>query len=316
MDNALVSVIIPSFKASDNLIRAVESIFNQTYSNVEVIVVDDNNPDSPYRESTKKMIETLKTKGEINYIEHDKNKNGSAARNTGIRAAKGEYICFLDDDDEYAPTKIEKSVEMLEAHKEYDAVYSNVYMLMNGKITIEFKANYSGKCWKELLLDEGMLGTGSNIFVRRSVIEEVGFFDESFARYQDVEYMLRVLSNHMMYAIDEYLVSKNLSDRNVPNYKKSRANNELIYNKFAYLINELEENERIEFYSNQFGKLLHIAIEQKSSKEDILKAKEEVEKYRDLRLIEKMGCKCPMIYIIARDMYHFACKLFHKSNRR
>ena len=175
MDNALVSVIIPSFKASDNLIRAVESIFNQTYSNVEVIVVDDNNPDSPYRESTKKMIETLKTKGEINYIEHDKNKNGSAARNTGIRAAKGEYICFLDDDDEYAPTKIEKSVEMLEAHKEYDAVYSNVYMLMNGKITIEFKANYSGKCWKELLLDEGMLGTGSNIFVRRSVIEEVGF---------------------------------------------------------------------------------------------------------------------------------------------
>ena len=307
-----MSVIIPSYGADSNLLRAVDSVFLQTYPNIEIIVVDDNDPDSVYRKKTEEMVEELKKKGPIIYLKHDKNRNGSAARNTGLKASHGEYICFLDDDDEYLPTRIERCVSSLESNEMYDSVYSNVLMWMNGSITIKFKARYSGLCWKELLLDEGMLGTGSNLFFRKKAAAETGFFDEDFSRYQDVEYMLRFLQTHAIYPIDEYLVSKHLGIRNVPNYRKARENSALFFSKFDYLISELNPDEQTAFFASQFGKLLHLAIEQKSSRATISAAKKELRKYRKLTLIEKIGCVCPPAYIIARNGYHLWCKIRQK----
>ena len=105
--NPIVSVIITTFARPDNLIRAIKSVLNQTYKPIEIIVVDDNGKGTPSQQETEKILREYICSGAIQYITHDMNKNGSAARNTGFRASMGEYVNFLDDDDEFAPTKIE-----------------------------------------------------------------------------------------------------------------------------------------------------------------------------------------------------------------
>ena len=99
MNEELVSVIIPTYKRSEMLPRAVESALNQTYSNIEVVVVDDNDPESTWRKDTSERMLQFKNDNRVKYICHEKNSNGSVARNTGIKNSAGSIIAFLDDDD-------------------------------------------------------------------------------------------------------------------------------------------------------------------------------------------------------------------------
>ena len=111
MDNQpLVSVIIPTYKRLGMLGRAIDSVLNQTYNNIEIIIVDDNNEDSEYRKETERFMKKYDDNIEIKYVKHKQNKNGAAARNTGINNANGVYIAFLDDDDEFSPKKIELQI--------------------------------------------------------------------------------------------------------------------------------------------------------------------------------------------------------------
>ena len=96
----LVSVIIPTYKRPDYLDRAIDSVLNQTYNNIEIIVVDDNNPNTEGRERTEKIMRRYENNPHVIYIKHEYNKNGSAARNTGFKASHGVYLAFLDDDDQ------------------------------------------------------------------------------------------------------------------------------------------------------------------------------------------------------------------------
>ena len=114
MEQPLVSIIIPTYKRPDTLDRAINSVLNQTYKNIEVIVVDDNNPDTEARSKTEHIMSVYADNPRVRYIKHEKNKNGSAARNTGARYSQAKYVAFLDDDDEFFPEKIEAQVKRLE----------------------------------------------------------------------------------------------------------------------------------------------------------------------------------------------------------
>ena len=111
----LVSVVIPTYKRPTDLKRAVDSVLNQDYKNIEIIVVDDNNAGTSERAETETLMEQYAENTKVKYLKHDKNRNGSAARNTGWKSAKGKYITYLDDDDEISKSKIKKQVECLEA---------------------------------------------------------------------------------------------------------------------------------------------------------------------------------------------------------
>ena len=108
MDQPLVSVIIPTYKRSDFLCTTIDSVLAQTYPNIEIIVVDDNGLGTTFQQATEKRLLPYIRMKQINYICHEVNKNGSAARNTGFRASHCEYINFLDDDDELLLEKIDK----------------------------------------------------------------------------------------------------------------------------------------------------------------------------------------------------------------
>ena len=103
-----VSVIIPTYNRAHLVGRAIRSVLNQTYQDFEIIVVDDGSTDN-----TEEVVKSFNDP-RIRYIRHEKNRGGSAACNTGIRAARGEYIAFQDSDDEWLPEKLEKQMQVFE----------------------------------------------------------------------------------------------------------------------------------------------------------------------------------------------------------
>lgn len=192
----LVSVIIPTYKRSDCLLQTIESVLSQTYPSIEIIIVDDNGLGNKFQVETQKKLQKYIGERKIIYIPHEVNKNGAAARNTGFRASKGEYINFLDDDDVLMPEKIERQVSFLENQSmDVGATYCNSRLTFRTRFTGRVKTietNYAaeGNLIKEYLKNEMHFNTSSLLF-RRSVIEELHGFDESYRRHQDYEILLR-----------------------------------------------------------------------------------------------------------------------------
>ncbi len=213
----LVSIIIPTYKRNDNLEYAISSIVNQTYDLVEIIVVDDNGLDSPYSSEVLKIIERYKEN--IKLIPHPVNLNGSAARNTGVIHSTGEFICFLDDDDIYYPAKIEESVRVLNKSKK--TLTNAVYCGFKGwnSQTNDLNRYKKGDLSFELLsLDfkSHYLNTNTALY-RRSAIEFLNGFDETFVRHQDLEFNLRYFEHFEIDVVNETLVELNHMPSTVSN---------------------------------------------------------------------------------------------------
>ena len=209
MDNnyqPMVSVIIPSYKRAGVIQRAVDSVLAQTIGEIEVIVVDDNGADTPDGIATAEKMEKYAGDKRVIYLRHEVNKNGSAARNTGIRAAKGRYIAFLDDDDAYFPERFEKMcARMDQLDESWGACYTGyVKHMPNGRDQLSAETN-EGDLFVQALMRSLYIGTGSNLFFRRSVVEKIGFFDESYRRNQDLEYLVRVLKEYKIAYVDGIL---------------------------------------------------------------------------------------------------------------
>ena len=250
-----VSVIIPTYHGDKYLERAICSVLNQVYKNIELIVVDDNGVNTEYHKKTKKIIEKYQNK--ILYIVHYLNKKGAAARNSGLKACRGEFICFLDDDDLMLPERISKCVELLMQNPEYDAVFTDVLCTdekLNPMKIVKVRKN--GDCHEEILLQNMFFGTGSNIFITRKAFIETGYFDEKFIRHQDLEYMLRFYRNFQSVSVPEILLikSKNGSN-NIPNYEKLKKTKEMYFNKFQIEINKLSEKDKKIFYKRHNDEL-------------------------------------------------------------
>jgi len=193
----LVNVIIPTFKRPDTLDRAVNSVLNQTYSNIEVIVVDDNNPDTEGRALTETKMDQFKNEPRVKYIKHPYNKNGSAARNTGATEASGEYIAFLDDDDEFLPDKIASQVKRFqELPEEYAVCYSKYYIKKGNNKPFLSSENREGDLYFDALTRKLSFASGSNMLIKKICFDSINGFDEKFIRNQDKEIVTRLLKRY------------------------------------------------------------------------------------------------------------------------
>lgn len=195
-NNTLVSIIIPTYKRSDTILDTIQSVLNQTYKNIEIIVVDDNGIGSKYQIETKANLEEHIKRKEIIYIAHPHNMNGSAARNTGFNHSHGKYINFLDDDDKLYPSKIEEQVNRLRnTDNKIGATYCNSKIIHYQNITHKLIEKHSNLCKEGNLCTDYILGKAlfntSMIMFKRSAIEYLNGFDVSFIRHQDYELMIR-----------------------------------------------------------------------------------------------------------------------------
>lgn len=182
-----ISVIIPCYNNSDTIARAITSVLNQTLAATEIIIVDDGSSDV---NQTQDIIQQLDDR-RIKLIKHQQNKNGSAARNTGIKAATGDIIALLDADDEWLPTHIEASVAYLS--KENKAIaYSKSIIKSNGLLDIEIPT--AGKSDNQsvgdyLFVKQGFIPTPTIVFHKEKVKV---LFNEHLIRHQDYDFLLQV----------------------------------------------------------------------------------------------------------------------------
>jgi glycosyltransferase involved in cell wall biosynthesis len=207
--NKLVSVIIPTYNRPDMLDRAINSVLAQKYECFEILVIDDNNSESEFRRSTEIMMERYANNHKVRYIKHEFNKGGCAARNTGIKNSKGEFIAFLDDDDEWDNHFIDKLITCFYSD-EIGAVYCNRYIGKNGKIYNYSKYKtpmYSGPVFEKLL--GGWCPDSTSMFiVRKYCFEKVGGFDENLKSFQDYDMWLRIARVFSFNYVEENLVLK------------------------------------------------------------------------------------------------------------
>jgi len=201
--NPTVSVIIPTYNRAHLVGRAIQSVLNQTYKDFELIIIDDGSTDN-----TENIIKEFQKKDKrTKYIKHNKNKGGSAARNTGIKAAKGEYIAFQDSDCEWLPEKLGKQIKIFKrASPEIGVVYTGSKVIKNNK---KFYAPSSkikkkeGNIYKALL-EGNFISTGTAVVVTE-YLKKVGMFDERLPRFQDWELWIRLSKYYRFKFINEPL---------------------------------------------------------------------------------------------------------------
>ena len=253
--NKLVSVIIPTYKGSSIIMKSIDSVLQQTYQNIEIIVVDDNGEGTEEQINTEKILKPLIHKNKINYLKHPVNKNGSAARNTGINHSKGDYLSFLDDDDVFDKEKIQKQVSALEkAKKNVGINYCSAEIKFKDGTSEIRHASLSGSVLYDFLAGKISIGS-SRIMIRREVLNKVKCFDETFRRHQDWEFIARILAYYELDALDEVLIIKNKIDRNKPNPENFEKYRVYYLNKMKPYISSLTKKQKKDVYNHHYGNI-------------------------------------------------------------
>ena len=237
----LVSVVIPTYKRSCTILDSIQSVLNQTYKNIEIIVVDDNGRGTEFQKRTEIVLKSHIENGNIKYIVHEVNRNGSVARNTGFMCSRGEYINFLDDDDKFYPEKIEKQVQrLMNTDENVGATYCNSITIRNRTFSNKLykrESNLSkeGNLCREYLLGKVLFNT-STILFKRKALETIGGFDGSFTRHQDYEIMIRFFRkyNIVCTSLQPLVIYDQTSDRiNKPNCEKDFLMKEKLLSVYA-----------------------------------------------------------------------------------
>ncbi|MCE7055295.1 glycosyltransferase family 2 protein [Algoriphagus sp. AGSA1] len=264
MIQGLVSVIIPTHGRPKFLVKSIESVLNQNYPSIELIVVDDNGKDDAVQLETAKVISTFQEKASIEYIIHEENCGGGVARNTGAKAAKGEFLTFLDDDDEYEPARVARQVEFLQQKaREDQTIKSSSCLVIRRKYGEEIdrqepkkKENYM----VELLALDVSFYT-STLLIYTDVFLGMGGFDERFRRNQDVEFMVRYFREYNGAMLNEYLTVLNIEDRShIPSNQKIVETKEMFLSKFEPIISELSAEQQKLIYKNNALEIAKVAL--------------------------------------------------------
>lgn len=236
----LVSVIIPTYKRIEDLNRAIKSVYNQSYKNIEIIVVNDD--------PTLTIQNNIQLKKNLTFINHTKNKGGSAARNSGIRFARGEYLAFLDDDDQFLKFKIEKMIKKINLlDDEWSGIYSWWIRERSKKL---IKSKIEGDLTLPLLLFNKNLihGGTSSLFLRSDVVKSIDGFNTSYHRHQDWELIIRICKKGKIKVIRQPLFIKGSSEQPSLSAKK------ILQLKFK-LLNQFSST--IESYGNKLARKIY-----------------------------------------------------------
>ncbi len=201
MKKPLVSVVIPTRDRADLVGKAVGSALGQTLRDIEVIVVDDGSRDNT-REAVKSFGDPR-----VVYVRHRASRGGSAARNTGITSARGNYIAFLDSDDEWLPEKLERQVSKIAAASaDVGIVYTGYWIVGNGNRELGPVPGKKGYIFEDELLTDYVSPT-SCVLVKKRCFERVGGFDESLPARQDYDLWMRLSKYFCFEYVKEPLVN-------------------------------------------------------------------------------------------------------------
>ena len=194
-----ITVIIPTRNRAALLPRAVDSVLAQTYADFELLIVDDASTDD-----TPAVIAAL-ADPRVRPLRHDANRGQSAAINTGLAEARGEYVAFLDDDDEWRPAKLEGQARILDAAPpDVGLVYGWMDSVddATGQATPTYRNTVAGDIFEDALALD-VPGPTIVLMARTAAAREVGGFDERLSRYDDADFICRLAERYRAAALPE-----------------------------------------------------------------------------------------------------------------
>ena len=205
--NPLVSVIITTYNREIALLNnAIESVKNQSYKEIELIIIDDNGVGSYLQIENQK---TIKTDNNIIYIPNEKNYGAQVSRNIGILNSSGQYIAFLDDDDYWLPSKIEKQMDKILKDSSIGMVFCDGYVMNDNNP--DKRNNYQEMpCFDipityEMLLERDYIGTTTQVLIRSEAFARSGLFDYELPARQDYEMWIRIAKYNKIEGIPDHL---------------------------------------------------------------------------------------------------------------
>lgn len=236
MDNIFpyFSIILPVFNREKVISNAIQSVLDQSYSNWELIVIDDCSTD----DTANRILGIADNR--IQYLKNKRNQGPSVSRNFGIKNAKGRIISFLDSDDQYYPDFLSKTFQVLKSSN------SNVGFIWTG-LEVMYPSGKRIELWDPEItvspyytfLKELRIGTNSGLSIRKEVFEECGGFNESLTAAEDTEFLLRIVRKYQFTQVKEPLIyiDKSGRDRLSLNYKKNADSyNQFIGQHWNYIV--------------------------------------------------------------------------------
>jgi len=249
-----VSVILPFFNRAGTLPRCVESVRAQSLTDWEAIAVDDGSSDG--------SVEVLANfaDGRVRVLRHEQNRGAGPARDTAIRAARGEYLAFLDSDDEWLPGKLDAQVAALE--KTTAALSSCAFLFIRDGTIEHWPKPFDASSWEKALHRECTFGFGSTLVIRREVAGRLGPFDPELLRHEDWDWVLRAFEDGEALAfVTEQLARVHGTDRVrldafIPSTHRFLAKHDAELRKFG-------EDYRGEVHAHHFESIASMAYEQR-----------------------------------------------------
>jgi glycosyltransferase involved in cell wall biosynthesis len=197
-----ISVIIPTFNRSNVVRRAIDSVLLQTYKNFELIIVDDGSTDD-----THDILKDYIVSERIIYVRSE-NKGVSAARNLGVSLSNGEYISFLDSDDEWLPCKLQMQIDLIKQGPELECVHGEEIWIRNAKRVNQKKIHqkFGGDIFEKCL---GLcLISPSAVMISKRLYTEMNGFDEDYIVCEDYDLWLKITSLYKVGFIKEPIITK------------------------------------------------------------------------------------------------------------
>ena len=196
-----ISVIIPTYNRKKYIKRAIDSVIRQSYKPFEIIVIDDGSTDGTYE-----LIKQSYSSSQIS-LKKQKNNGVSSARNKGIKLANGDWIAFLDSDDEWFENKLELQVREIKKSKTF-ICHTNEIWIRNGIRVNQMKKHqkYGGAIFKKCL--DMCRISPSSVMIHRRIFDEIGLFDEDLIICEDYDLWLRISSKYPVLYLDSMLIKK------------------------------------------------------------------------------------------------------------
>lgn len=192
----LVSIIIPAYNAEKYISQTLDSVIAQTYTNIEIIVINDGSKDA-----TEKLVKEYAFRDKRIVYLVQSNKGPSAARNYGIQKSLGEYICLLDSDDIVVPNKVRDQVDFMFSHPECDFTYSGLYYFMDGTFHVysHTMPTPQTSLVERTLLEYGNFINPNTVLFKKELFDRYGGFDESLQGAEEFELWIRFAAHGVMF---------------------------------------------------------------------------------------------------------------------
>jgi glycosyltransferase involved in cell wall biosynthesis len=275
-----VTVVIPTYNRADFISRSIRSALNQTVHDIEVVVVDDASTDE-----TRTIIEAVEDP-RVRVVPTASRSGPSAARNRGIEAARGRLVAFLDSDDEWLPSKLERQCEVLNRAAPAGAVVTGVW-LRRGSDCRPDVTNLDREAFEQLLSYRGSITTSGLVFDRDVLGNEL-YFDERFPAIEERELLIRISRRHAIESVPEPLyIWHHHSQPRASNVHRQIVGRRLIIEKYA---NDLASRPRLAaFHYFRLAMVQHRAGDHEGACTSIVIASRLDASNKRLRLLREAG---------------------------